>query len=105
LEAAHAGFITPSFLSWHESGLILVIIILGGIGTLYGPIFGAFALVLLEDLLPELTDNWKLMLGVIIIMVVLFLPNGISSMGKKLIDRLKPKPITEPGSSKKTTVS
>ncbi|MBT4091254.1 MAG: branched-chain amino acid ABC transporter permease [Deltaproteobacteria bacterium] len=105
LEAAHTGFITPSFLSWHESGLILVIIILGGIGTLYGPIFGAFALVLLEDLLPELTDNWKLMLGVIIIMVVLFLPNGISSMGKKLIDRLKPKPITEPGSSKKTTVS
>jgi len=87
LEAAHAGFITPSYLGWHESGTILVVVILGGIGTFYGPIFGAAALVLLEDFLPDLTDHWKLLLGGIIILVVLFLPNGISSLSGKRFRR------------------
>jgi branched-chain amino acid transport system permease protein len=87
LEAAHAGFITPSYLGWHESGTILVVVILGGIGTFYGPIFGAATLVLLEDFLPDLTDHWKLLLGGIIILVVLFLPNGISSLSGKRFRR------------------
>lgn len=89
LEAVHTGFITPSLLSWHESGSILVVVILGGMGTLYGPIIGAVALVLLEDFLPNLTDHWKFLLGLIIILVVLFLPNGISSIVHKLDHRLK----------------
>ena len=84
LEAAHTGFITPSYLSWHESGAILVVLILGGLGTLYGPIIGAVVLVLLEDFLPDLTDHWKVLLGVIIILIVLFLPNGVSSLSGKL---------------------
>jgi len=90
LEAVHTGFITPSYLSWHESGAILVVVILGGIGTFYGPVFGAAALVLLEDFLPDLTDHWKVLLGVIIILVVLFLPNGISSLSGKLFRRRVP---------------
>lgn len=89
LEAVHTGFITPSLLSWHESGTILVVVILGGMGTLYGPIMGAVALVLLEDFLPNMTDHWKLLLGLIIIAIVLFLPNGISSIAQKLQDRLQ----------------
>ena len=56
----------------------------GGQGTLYGPIVGAVVLVLLEDYLPELTDHWKVLLGVIIILIVLFLPNGVSSLSGKL---------------------
>ena len=87
LEAVHTGFITPSFLSWHESGAILVVLILGGLGTLYGPIIGAVVLVLLEDYLPELTDHWKVLLGGIIILIVLFLPNGVSSLSGKLFRR------------------
>ncbi len=84
LEAAHTGFITPSYLSWHESGTILVVVILGGMATFYGPIIGAAALVLLEDFLPDLTDHWKILLGTIIILIVLFLPNGIASLSGKL---------------------
>lgn len=84
LEAAHTGFITPSYLGWHESGNILVVVILGGLGTLYGPIIGAVALVLLEDFLPDITEHWKIVLGMIIVCVVLFLPNGISSLSGKI---------------------
>ncbi len=84
LEAAHTGFITPSYLSWHESGTILVVVILGGMATIYGPIIGAAALVLLEDFLPDLTEHWKILLGVIIVFIVLFLPNGISSLSGKI---------------------
>lgn len=90
LEATHTGFITPSYLSWHESGRILLVVILGGLGTFYGPVVGAAALILLEDFLPDLTDHWKLLLGVIIILVVLFLPNGISSLSGKLFRRRVP---------------
>lgn len=84
LEAAHTGFITPSYLGWHESGNILVVVILGGLGTIYGPIIGAVALVLLEDFLPDITEHWKIVLGMIIVCVVLFLPNGISSLSGKI---------------------
>jgi branched-chain amino acid transport system permease protein len=84
LEGVHTGFITPSYLGWHESGNILVVIILGGIGTLYGAIIGSAALVLLEDFLPEITEHWKILLGLIIVCVVLFLPNGISSLSGKI---------------------
>jgi branched-chain amino acid transport system permease protein len=101
LEAVHTGFITPSYLSWHESGAILVMVILGGIGTFYGPIFGAAAFVLLEDFLPDLTDHWKLLLGTIIILIVLFLPNGISSLSAKLFRRrVPPAPVRKPTKGK-----
>ena len=100
LEAVHTGYITPSYLSWHESGAILVVVILGGIGTFYGPVFGAAALVLLEDFLPDLTDHWKVLLGVIIILVVLFLPNGISSLSEKLFRRWVPN-VSSPKKSKR----
>lgn len=84
LEGMHTNFITPSYLGWHESGNILVVVILGGLGTLYGSIIGAVALVMLEDFLPEITEHWKILLGTIIVCVVLFLPNGISSLSRKI---------------------
>ncbi|WP_207061362.1 branched-chain amino acid ABC transporter permease [Motiliproteus sp. SC1-56] len=88
LEAIHTGYITPAYLSWHESGLVMVIVILGGMGTLYGPILGTFAIVLLQDYLPNLTEHWQLLMGAIIIAVVLLLPGGIASLLQRLCDRL-----------------
>ncbi|MBF0287589.1 MAG: branched-chain amino acid ABC transporter permease [SAR324 cluster bacterium] len=79
LEAAHTGFVTPAYSHWHQSGMLLVILILGGIRTLHGPVLGAAAIVLLEDLLPNITDHWKLLMGLLIIVIVLFLPNGTVS--------------------------
>lgn len=86
LEGAHTGYINPAYLSWHESGIAIAIVILGGMGTLYGPIIGAFVIVMLQNFLPELTQHWQLLFGGIIISVVLFLPHGIVSLpGKALV--------------------
>jgi branched-chain amino acid transport system permease protein len=78
--AAQDGIVNPAFLSWHQSGQALVIVILGGMGTLYGPIVGAFALIALEDVAASLTEHWLLLIGFFVIAVVLFLPRGIASL-------------------------
>jgi branched-chain amino acid transport system permease protein len=50
LGAAQFGYINPAHLGWRESGRVLMVVILGGSGTLFGPVLGAFAFILLEDL-------------------------------------------------------
>ena len=88
LEAVHTGYVTPAYMGWHESGIAMVIVILGGMGTLFGPIIGAFVIVLLQDYLPNLTEHWQLLMGAIIIAVVLFLPEGIAGLLYRISDRL-----------------
>ncbi|MDH3790846.1 MAG: branched-chain amino acid ABC transporter permease [Rhodospirillales bacterium] len=83
LIANQTEFVSPSFLDWQRSGEILVIVILGGMGRVYGPVAGAAAFLLLEEVLSAWTDHWMLVLGPILALVVLFAKGGIWS----LIDR------------------
>ena len=77
------GFVPPELLGWRESGLALVMVILGGVGTLFGPVLGAMALLGVEELFRErhifgpLADHWQILLGTFVIAVVLFMSNGI----------------------------
>jgi len=80
LEAVATGIISPGHLNWHNSGLVMMLVILGGMGTLYGPIIGAFALGLLHDQAQELTEHWHLVQGIFVILIVLFLPHGIAGL-------------------------
>lgn len=89
LEAAHTGYINPAYLSWHESGIAIAIVILGGMGTLYGPVLGAMTVVLLQTFLPELTPHWQLLFGGILIAVVLFLPHGLVSLWPRAVNLLR----------------
>lgn len=91
LEGAHTGYVNPAYMSWHESGVCIAIVILGGVGTLYGPIAGAFIIVLLQNFLPELTEHWQLLLGGIVIAVVLFLPRGATSLFPRLVSLIRTK--------------
>ena len=85
LEANHGGIMSPAHLGWHESGTVMMIVILGGRGTLYGPVLGAFAMGFLQDYFQELwSDHWLLLMGVFVIAVVLFLPNGIAGLFARL---------------------
>ncbi|MCC7045224.1 MAG: branched-chain amino acid ABC transporter permease [Alphaproteobacteria bacterium] len=84
LEAARSTFATPALLGWHESGHVLVLVILGGMGTLYGPVLGAFVVLLLEDYFATLTDRWLLIMGVFVIAVVMFLPDGLAGLGRRV---------------------
>jgi branched-chain amino acid transport system permease protein len=85
LEANHGGIMSPAHLGWHESGIAMMIVILGGMGTLYGPVLGAFVMGFLQDYFQELwSDHWLLLMGVFVIAVVLFLPNGIAGLVSQL---------------------
>lgn len=70
-------FVSPSMLSWHLSGELIVFVILGGVGRPCGPLIGAALYVLLESQLGQLTDYWQLPLGVILLLVVLFARGGV----------------------------
>ena len=84
LQATHSGIVSPAHLSWHESGFILITVILGGMGTLYGPIIGAFVLGIIQDQLQILSEHWMLYLGFLIIVIVLIMPRGIAGAMKHL---------------------
>ncbi|WP_444677076.1 branched-chain amino acid ABC transporter permease [Halomonas sp. E19] len=71
------GFVSPTLLSWHMSGELMVIVILGGVGRLYGPLAGAALFVMMETLLGGLTEYWKLFLGLVLLFVVLFARHGV----------------------------
>jgi branched-chain amino acid transport system permease protein len=80
LGAAQFGFVNPEFMAWHRSGEVLVMVILGGMGSLVGPALGAFVLVLVEELFRDLTPHWLLPLGLFVICAVLALPEGLAGL-------------------------
>ncbi len=82
--ANQAEFVSPAFVSWHRSGELIVMVVLGGIGTLTGAIGGAVAVLLLEEVLGSLTEHWKLWFGLFLVLMVLYSPHGITGVFKKL---------------------
>ncbi|EKF19086.1 branched-chain amino acid ABC transporter permease [Nitratireductor pacificus] len=73
-------FVSPSMFSWHMSGELIVLIILGGVGRLAGPLAGAIVYVLFEFALGGITEHWQLFLGLILLGVVLFARGGVMGM-------------------------
>ena len=80
LTAAHDGLVNPEMLSWHQSGQLLMMVILGGMGTPSGPILGATALKLLELGFQGMTKHWQLLLGGFIVLSVLLIPRGLAQL-------------------------
>ena len=84
------GFVSPEYGSWQRSGELLVMVILGGMGTLYGPVIGAIFLLGLETAISDLTSHWPLVLGPILLLVAIYFPNGLRS---KLSRRRRERPL------------
>jgi branched-chain amino acid transport system permease protein len=70
-------FVSPAYMSWQRSGELIVMVILGGMGSLHGAIIGAAAFLLLEEWLSGLTEHWKVIFGPFLVLVVLFARGGI----------------------------
>ena len=77
LIANQTEYVSPGLMHWTRSGEILVMVLLGGMGTLFGPVLGAAALLLVEELLSIYTEHWMVYLGPLLILVVLFARRGL----------------------------
>ena len=73
-------FVTPEFMNWLRSGEILVMVLMGGMGTLFGPLFGATLFLLLEEVLSGLTEHWQIIMGPLLVLLVLFAKRGLWSL-------------------------
>ncbi len=94
LFAVQDGFVNPEVMSWHLSGSVLVMIILGGLGHLRGALTGAFAFAMLQELFKseaiwgEFAKHWHLGLGLSIILAVALMPRGLVGVPRQIRDRL-----------------
>jgi len=87
LLANQAEFVSPAYMSWQRSGDLIIMLVLGGTGTLVGAVAGAAAFIMLEEWLAPLWQHWKLALGVILILVVLFTRGGIVGFFERVFRR------------------
>ena len=80
LLANETEFVGPSVLSWARSGEIMVMVLLGGIGTVFGPLFGAMTYILLSHFLADLTRHWLIIMGPLLVLVALFARGGLHGL-------------------------
>ncbi|MEH7081547.1 branched-chain amino acid ABC transporter permease [Neobacillus drentensis] len=87
------GFISPNDVYWTASGSVLIMVLIGGVGTLWGPVIGAAFIVILETIISSYTENWMMIIGAAFILFVIFAPNGIvgifNSLKRTLLKRQK----------------
>ncbi|MEZ0303191.1 MAG: branched-chain amino acid ABC transporter permease, partial [Hyphomicrobiaceae bacterium] len=76
----HRGFVNPELIGWHRSAEALLMILLGGLTTLHGPIIGALAFTALDEFSQLVTERKLLVEGLVVLFVVLALPKGLSSI-------------------------
>jgi branched-chain amino acid transport system permease protein len=76
----HTAYLTPEFMNWTRSGELMFMVILGGMGSVAGPVLGAFALLVLEDLLSGWTQHWQIILGPLLVLSVVFFRRGLAGL-------------------------
>jgi branched-chain amino acid transport system permease protein len=84
LLANHTDFVSPAIMQWTRSGDLIVMAVLGGMGTVMGPVIGAVTLLVLEEALSRVTEYWPIILGPLILLVVLYARGGIDGLLARL---------------------
>jgi len=74
------NYVNPNLMAWTQSGVLMIMVILGGVGTLAGGLWGAIMLLALEDLMAEVTPHWPFYVGWILLAVVLLAPRGLAGL-------------------------
>ncbi|MGB7102615.1 MAG: branched-chain amino acid ABC transporter permease [Xanthobacteraceae bacterium] len=77
-------FVAPTYMSWQQSGELLVMVILGGVGSLDGAIIGSIAYLVADEWLSGVIENWQVIFGPILVLVVLFARGGIIGLSSRL---------------------
>jgi branched-chain amino acid transport system permease protein len=81
-------FVSPAYMSWQRSGELIVMVLLGGLGTLDGAIVGTAAYLLTEEWLSGVTEHWKVVFGPVLVLIVLFARGGLLGLATGLMRRL-----------------
>jgi len=84
LLANHTDFVSPATMYWTRSGDLIIMVVLGGMGSVIGPVFGAVALLVLEEVLSGITEYWQIILGPLLLLVVLFAHGGLDGLLSKV---------------------
>ena len=84
LLANRTDFVSPDMMHWTRSGDLIIMVVLGGMSTLFGPIYGAAAFLLLEEFLSGVTEHWQIVFGPLLILVVIFARGGIAGAVRAL---------------------
>jgi len=82
LLANHTEFVSPAMMYWTRSGDLIIMVVLGGMASPFGPLIGAVALLVLEEALSGITEYWQIILGPLLLLVVLFAHGGIDGLLK-----------------------
>ena len=82
-------FVSPAYMAWQRSGDLLIMVILGGMGTLHGAIIGAAAFLLTEEWLSGLTEHWKVIFGPLLVLVAVFARGGLIGVAQRLRGMLR----------------
>jgi branched-chain amino acid transport system permease protein len=88
LLANASEFVSPAYMSWQRSGELIVMVLLGGLGSLDGAIIGAAAYLLTEEWLSGVTEHWKVIFGPVLVLIVLFARGGLLGLASALVRRL-----------------
>jgi branched-chain amino acid transport system permease protein len=80
LLANNTDFISPAVMYWTRSGDLMVMVVLGGMGSLFGPVIGAIVFLVLEEFLSQITEYWALIMGPLLLLIVLFGRGGIMGL-------------------------
>jgi branched-chain amino acid transport system permease protein len=80
LLANHNLFVSPSLMHWTESANLIIMVIVGGMGLRYGGLVGAAVMLTLEEFLRLYTDYWHMPLGALLLVIVLFAPQGLAGL-------------------------
>ncbi len=80
LMANQAGLASPNLLHWMQSGILMVMIVIGGVGSVFGGVVGAVLLLVCEEAFVEITPHWQIGLGLLLLAVVLWAPLGIAGL-------------------------
>jgi branched-chain amino acid transport system permease protein len=90
LFAPFRGFASPEVMFWVLSGQALMMVIIGGIGTLIGPVLGAMVFMLIQEVLSSYTEQWMLFTGAIFVLMVIFLPGGLVGAARTWLESGRP---------------
>lgn len=91
LTANHQNYMNPSLMHWTQSGTLMIMVILGGVGTLWGGVLGAVGLLVLEEIVTGYTIHWQFYVGWVLLAAVLFAPQGLAGLARRALGPRHPR--------------